>query len=147
MGYNHLDKNTIGYCINGDMPTFKLEKNNTGEIIDLDGIVPGWASNGIYTISLSEKPIMLSERSIIDSAYPNPFNPVTKINFTLSVDSEVSVQIYNMQGRLIETLASQNMHAGSHSLVWNADNQSSGIYFVKMIAGKDIDTQKLLLVK
>ena len=147
MGYNHLDKNTIGYCINGDMPTFKLEKNNTGEIIDLDGIVPGWASNGIYTISLSEKPIMLSERSIIDSAYPNPFNPVTKINFTLSVDSEVSVQIYNMQGRLIETLASQNMHAGSHSLVWNADNQSSGIYFVKMIAGEDIDTQKLLLVK
>ena len=83
----------------------------------------------------------------IESVYPNPFNPVTTMSFKLPMDTKVAIQIYNVQGRLIETLANQNMQAGYHSITWNADAHSSGVYFVKIMAGEHISTQKLLLVK
>ena len=54
---------------------------------------------------------------------------------------------YNLQGRLVEVLTDQNMKAGYHSVIWNADNHSSGVYFVKMISHEYISTQKLMLVK
>ena len=57
------------------------------------------------------------------------------------------LQVYNLQGRVIETLVNGNIEAGYHSVQWNADNYSSGMYFVKMVAGEYIDTQKLMLVK
>jgi flagellar hook assembly protein FlgD len=63
------------------------------------------------------------------------------------MDSQVSIQIYNVQGRLVETLADHNMQAGYHTITWNADQHSSGVYFVKMVADEHISTQKLLLVK
>ena len=69
------------------------------------------------------------------------------LNFRLPMDSQVSIQIYNIQGRLVETLVDYSMNAGYHSITWNADQHSSGMYFVKMIAGNHISTQKLLLVK
>ena len=69
------------------------------------------------------------------------------IEFGLSFDSEVSIQIYNLQGRVVETLVGGYMEAGYHSVTWNADNFSSGVYFVKMTTGNHISTQKLLLVK
>jgi flagellar hook assembly protein FlgD len=63
------------------------------------------------------------------------------------MDGNVSIQVYNLQGRVVETLANQFMEAGYHSITWNADNHSSGVYFVKMTAGSHVSTQKLLLVK
>ena len=83
----------------------------------------------------------------LESAYPNPFNPVTTLNFSLPESQEVMLQVYNLQGRVIETLLNSNMDAGYHTLQWNADNHVSGVYFVKMIAGEYVDTQKLMLVK
>ena len=139
----------------GDTPTFKLFKNTTGEIMELGGDVDGWTSNGVFTISglveveqsVPEVEQSVPEKFGLDSAYPNPFNPVTILSFNLPMDSQVSIQVYNVQGRLVETLANQNIQAGSHSITWNADQHSSGMYFVKMIAGDHISTQKLLLVK
>ena len=78
---------------------------------------------------------------------PNPFNPVTTLSFAIPIDSEVSLSIYNLQGREVSTLISGNMDAGYHSVIWNADSHSSGVYFVKMMAGEYISTQKLMLVK
>ena len=83
----------------------------------------------------------------LSSAYPNPFNPTTTLSFALPIESEVSLSIYNLQGRLVSTLISGNMNAGYHSVIWNADNHPSGMYFVKMVAGEYISTQKLMLVK
>ena len=50
-------------------------------------------------------------------------------------------------GRIVEILTDQNLEAGYHSAVWNADSYSSGVYFVKMVAGEFVNTQKLMLVK
>ena len=83
----------------------------------------------------------------LDRAYPNPFNPVTTLRFSLPIDSQVSLTIYNLQGREVVSLVDGNMAAGYHSVLWNADSHSSGLYFVKMKAGKYIITQKLMLIK
>ena len=83
----------------------------------------------------------------LDRAYPNPFNPTTTLSFAIPVDSEVSLSIYNLQGREVSTLISGYMDAGYHSAVWNAGSYSSGVYFVKMVAGEYLSTQKLVLVK
>ena len=52
-----------------------------------------------------------------------------------------------MQGRQVSTLIDGNMKAGYHSVVWDANSYSSGVYFVKMVAGEFVNTQKLMLVK
>ena len=59
----------------------------------------------------------------------------------------ISIDVYDMRGRLVETLIDQNMLAGYHSITWNASSYSSGVYFIKMQAGSNIRTQKLMLVK
>jgi len=52
-----------------------------------------------------------------------------------------------LQGREVSTLIDDNMEAGYHSVIWNADNYSSGVYFMKMIADEFVNTQKVMLVK
>ena len=89
----------------------------------------------------------LPESYSLSSAYPNPFNPVTRLEFGLPLDGNVSIDVYNLQGRLIETLAKGHMEAGYHFVVWNADSHASGVYFVKMVSGEYVKTQKLMLVK
>jgi len=147
MGYSDLETNTDGYFVPGDVPTFKLLKNSTGELIKLGGMIPEWSSNALIIVDGLFEVESIPEVFGLDEAYPNPFNPVTTLGFKLPTDAQILMQVYNIQGRLIETLVDRNMDAGYHSVVWNADAHSSGMYFVKMVSGDQISTQKLLLVK
>ena len=81
------------------------------------------------------------------TAYPTPFNPITNINFALPIESDISLEVFDMQGRVVEVLVSGNMKPGFHSVTWNADSHASGVYFVKMAAGEYISTMKLMLIK
>ena len=90
---------------------------------------------------------IIPDEYTLERAYPNPFNPVTTLSFTIPTQSEVALSIYNIQGREVSTLISGYMDAGYHSVVWNADSYSSGVYFVKMVAGEFVNTQKLMLIK
>ena len=133
---------TRGYMEAGVTPQFKLLQG--GKLIDLTGDVPVWSQNQIFMV----KSLMpLPESFSLSAAYPNPFNPTTTLNFSIPVDSEVSLSIYNLQGKEVSTLISRNMYAGYHSVVWDASFYASGLYFVKMISGEYIKTQKLMLVK
>ena len=89
----------------------------------------------------------IPEAFSLDKAYPNPFNPTTTLSFAIPVDNEVTLSIYNLQGREVTTLISGNMEAGYHSIVWDANSYASGVYFVKMVAGDFVNTQKLMLIK
>ena len=89
----------------------------------------------------------LPESFSLSAAYPNPFNPTTTLSFALPVDNEVTLSIYNLQGREVSTLIDANMDAGYHSIVWDANSYASGVYFVKMVAGEFVNTQKLILIK
>ncbi len=94
---------------------------------------------------------------VLSQNYPNPFNPATTINFSLPVESEVKLVIYNLLGQEVMTLINEQMTAGNHSVNWNATNSgrkhlTSGIYFYKMTANgtngqKFQDIKKMILIK
>ena len=91
---------------------------------------------------------IMPDEYTLSAAYPNPFNPVTNLSYSLPKDENVRLDIYNIQGQVVETLVNDYIVAGYHSVIWNADAHASGVYFVKMIAGAEyIHTQKLMLVK
>jgi len=78
---------------------------------------------------------------------PNPFNPTTTINFTLAKAGKVTVDIYNAAGQKVDTVANTTMNAGSHSVVWNAQRNSAGVYFYTVKAGSAAKTFKMTLLK
>ena len=80
-------------------------------------------------------------------AYPNPFNPSTTFEYYISHTTNISIAIYDLKGRHVTSLVNGIANAGYHSITWNANNQSSGIYFIKMHADSFIETQKLMLIK
>ncbi len=84
--------------------------------------------------------------------YPNPFNPVTTINYDLPKEGNVRLIIYDIMGREIAKLNNGFMPAGYHSVKWNARNQfgvevSAGVYFYQIQAGQFTKTQKMILLK
>ena len=79
--------------------------------------------------------------------YPNPFNPVTNIRYVLPGNVHVKVLIFDIYGNLVQTLVNNYQTVGYHSLKWNASPHSSGLFFVKIIAGEFINSQKLMLIK
>ena len=83
----------------------------------------------------------------LNPVYPNPFNPNTKISYTIYNDGEINMGIYDIQGQLIEQLINQSQLKGNYELTWNADQFSSGIYFLKVFSVSNFQTEKLILIK
>jgi len=83
----------------------------------------------------------------ISSIYPNPFNPITRINYGIPEYSKVEIIVYNLTGNKVTSLINEFQMPGNYQIVWNADNYPSGMYFIKLMAGEFIKTQKLMLVK
>jgi len=79
--------------------------------------------------------------------YPNPFNPSTTISFNLPLRSHVTLKIFDLIGREVATIVSEELQAGNHSQQWNAANMPSGIYFYRLQAGLFTETKKLILLK
>ena len=86
-------------------------------------------------------------------AYPNPFNPSTTVEYSLPTDSELTLSVYDIQGRLVTHLYKGLISTGYYKAIWNASKYSSGIYFIRMHAldsdGKNNfeSTQKIMLIK
>ncbi len=82
----------------------------------------------------------------LEQNYPNPFNPSTVINFNLSVDSKVTLNVYNVLGQKVAQLLNNTVKAGSHQVNFKASNLSSGVYFYQLDA-KGINGQSFSSVK
>ena len=99
-----------------------------------------------------QKDAALPDRFSVDQNFPNPFNPSTTINFYLPSASQVRVEVLNIMGQLVKTLADESLGAGPHSVEWNATDDAggkvaSGIYFYRVTAGNMTETKKMLLMK
>jgi hypothetical protein len=90
---------------------------------------------------------IIPRKNTLCSAYPNPFNGSTRIRYDLDRQSKVQLQIFDLQGRLVTTLLDDISKPGQHEIHWNADNLSSGTYFVRLQTPSDVHTEKLLLLK
>ncbi|MCF7920701.1 MAG: T9SS type A sorting domain-containing protein [Candidatus Cloacimonetes bacterium] len=80
-------------------------------------------------------------------AFPNPFNPETNVAFSLNEDSRVNISIFNIRGQKVAELIDEQLPAGYHNIIWQADNNPSGVYFLKMQTGDYQKINKTLLLK
>ncbi|MBU0509007.1 T9SS type A sorting domain-containing protein [bacterium] len=83
----------------------------------------------------------------LGDAYPNPFNARTTIPFSLSASAFATITIYNVLGQEVAKLAGGFIAAGAHRISWNAGNQATGIYMVKLESGGQHAVRKLILMK
>ena len=79
--------------------------------------------------------------------YPNPFNPMATISFSLPEPTVVHLEIYNILGQKVETLINGESLSGHQDVSWNGENYSSGIYFYRIRTDQDVVTKKMLLSK
>lgn len=79
--------------------------------------------------------------------FPNPFNPVTTINYTLPKQEFVTIKIYDILGREITALVNEFKQKGNYEINWNAGNYPGGIYFYRLTAGEFSEEKKMVLIK
>ena len=104
-------------------------------------------------VDVEDNVIVQTPEVFLHQNYPNPFNPSTTIEFSIQKDSNIELSIYNIKGQKVRTLADNDFAQGSHSIIWNGDDEynkpvGSGIYYYKLnVNGKTEAVRKCLLLK
>lgn len=111
---------------------------NAISIIDYSGSTTGININNNYTIPAQYK---------LSQNFPNPFNPSTKINFSIPQNSNVKIEIYNILGQRVRTLLNESKSAGNYTITFNAENLTSGVYLYRIQAGNFTQVKKMILMK
>lgn len=88
-----------------------------------------------------------SRLATLHGAQPNPFNPATEVKFTLLQAADVLLQVYDLTGRRVETLVAEKRPAGTYSMTYRPDRLASGAYILRLRAGQEVQTTKLMLVR
>ena len=107
------------------------------------------------TINAVKSSPALPHSYALSQNYPNPFNPTTSISFSLPQRSYVSLKVFDIMGREVATIVSEELPPGSHSRQWNASVFASGVYFYRLAAkatssgqtASFTETKRLLLLK
>jgi len=102
----------------------------------------GWILEGGWNVGED----LPSEYTLIGN-YPNPFNATTTITYALASAGNVNLAVYNIAGQRVATLVDGYSEAGQHSVIWDAANYSSGIYFSKLTAGIKALTKRMTLLE
>ena len=126
--YSYTDNLTTGGLIQ-----YRLKQ------VDLDGVCK-------YS-SVIEVNISIPINYNLSQNYPNPFNPETRINYSISKSSNVKIVVFDALGKEVTTLVNENKNAGNHSVLFNAKNLTSGVYFYKIETGDFSDVKKMMVVK
>ena len=108
-----------------------------------------WMDNQLKleTTAITSEINSLPDNFYLYQNFPNPFNPGTKISYTLDKRAMVQLKVYDILGREIEMLVSEIQNAGRYSYEFNAEKLVSGIYFYKLTAGNSTATRKMVLLK
>lgn len=133
--------------------------NDNIEVIEIDGFNNKWIcpqAAGL-TVFREDGTVLtdvhphdaprISNNFLLSQNYPNPFNPSTTISFNLPSREFVSLKIFDVMGREVATLSSEEMTAGSYSKQWNASGFPSGVYFYRLLAGPYAETKRLVLLR
>lgn len=87
------------------------------------------------------------EATPLSRAYPNPFNPVTRISFALAESAQVSLRVYNILGQEMAELQNGKLPAGNYEAVWDAGSLTSGYYFYHLRIADREEVGRLILLK
>ncbi|MCK6615538.1 MAG: T9SS type A sorting domain-containing protein [Ignavibacteriaceae bacterium] len=117
-------------------------------VLRADAIILEQAGNPLVITD----PSLIPDEFALSQNFPNPFNPTTQIRFSLPMDSDVSLKIYDMLGREVATLVRGDHKAGYYTVEWNGRNDygvpvSSGMYIYRIKAGNFVQTKKMMMMK
>ncbi len=110
-------------------------------------VVRSGGETGDTAVDVEELDLTVPERFVLGENYPNPFNPSTTIEYAVATADHVTISIYDISGRLVETLVDQVQSPATYRVVFDAANLSSGTYLYQMRAGDTVITKKMLLLK
>ncbi len=116
-------------------------------------LVVGTHGRGVFSTQIPNIPSSVQttatvpQQFVLEQNFPNPFNPVTTIRYSLSSLSKVTLVVFDVQGKTVVTLVNEEQTAGRKEVRWSGKNVASGIYFYKLQAGSFGETKKMLLVK
>ena len=126
-GIDNLGNDECGICGGGGIADGKC---------DCDGNSPTdlWGSDNYdcFGAELSLFNGLVPEGFSIHSIYPNPFNPITNINYGLPEHANVRIVVFDLSGKQVSTLINQFQAPGYHVVDWNADHYPSGVYFIRI---------------
>lgn len=95
----------------------------------------------------TENELLLPTQVTLKQNYPNPFNPETVLEFSLPENDNVTLNVYDLQGKLVASPVEGQLPAGQHSAVFNGSNLASGMYFYRLSTSTGVETRKMLLLK
>ncbi len=126
-----------------------------GNIIEY--IIKHWLDNNTWEyqwrVNYNYLPVYVSdyyseiEVFTLSNVYPNPFNPITTIEFYIPKSSYVTLKIYDIVGNEIATLVNEEKRAGNYKINFNAKELSAGVYFYRLQTGEFVETKKMVLIK
>ncbi|MBK8549831.1 MAG: T9SS type A sorting domain-containing protein [Ignavibacteria bacterium] len=131
---------------NKDLQAVSFLNQNYGSCVGFDGIIIHTDSGGVIT-SNNDPDEFQPDQFSLSQNYPNPFNPVTVIRYSLSENRFITLKVFDIQGKELETLVSEKQHAGNYEVPFDASKLSSGIYIYSIEAGNFEQTKRMLLLK
>ena len=162
VGSGVLQDGKCGIAVWGDDPTTDISDGAIGnqalelrlhtesgkfEEIEFSSIVGSgnYCTDAFWAIQVENNSVPIEFG--ITSVYPNPFNSTTIIRYSLPSEQHVSIQIYELDGRLVEQLVDSQHQAGSFQVTFNGENLASGIYIIKMTSASCKVLKKTVLVR
>jgi hypothetical protein len=106
-----------------------------------------WGESYPYVPVLSRQTKPIPTEFALLPPYPNPFNSVLVIPFTIPIEKEVMITIYNILGQKVQEFSFPPLSPGVHRVVWNSGSCASGIYMVRLMVGDKDFNQKIVLLK
>ena len=155
-GYNfYMDGAFVEYC---ELLSFQLENliNGVEYTIGITSVYDGgWESaivEVIFFYNGTNAGNNLVATTKLMNNYPNPFNPITNISYSIKDRGNVTIEVYNLKGQLVKALVNETKEAGDHSVIWDGSDKlnklvSSGIYLYRMKSNNSTTTKKMILLK
>tara|TARA_B100000674_G_scaffold491242_1_gene508731 strand:- start:93 stop:1613 length:1521 start_codon:yes stop_codon:yes gene_type:complete len=142
---------------NGNFSTIGIEspdQNFGSQVVFNDGdseLVPNLNDGYSIRFTADNNPLEIDENTIVEHSllktYPNPFNPSLNIEYIIDKSSDVSISIYDINGKLIEQILDVYQSAGNHKAKWNPKGISTGVYIVKLELNSNVYTHRVVLLK
>jgi len=104
-------------------------------------------ADGLFEKDNSTISSNIPEKFELKQNFPNPFNPNTVISYSVAKSENVSIKVYDILGKEVQTLVNEVKNPGSYNVMFNAQNLSSGVYFYRLTSGSFTDIKKMTLVK
>ena len=149
-GNENFTPHTITTSAYGTVSVYAVDVDGDGDVDVLSASVTddkiAWYEN-LSIVGIDDERAGLPTEFTLSQNHPNPFNPLTTIEYSTPRSGDVSLIIFNLLGEEVAKLVDEAIPPGRHTVFWNASNLPSGIYFYRLQAGDFVLTRKMVLLK